>query len=58
MLFSILSHFDHRYGPKILVSVPELPPSINLDHIPSLMDLYKEGFFIAEFQGVKTANPI
>ena len=58
MIFSVLSHFDHRYGPKILVSVPELPSSINLEHIPSLMDLYREGFFIAEYQGVKTANLI
>jgi hypothetical protein len=58
MLFSILSHFDHRYGPKILVSIPKLPPSINLDYIPSLMDLYKEGFFITEYESIKTANLI
>jgi hypothetical protein len=57
-MFSILSHFHHRYGPKIIVSVPELPPSINLDYIPSLMDLYKEGFFITEYGTNKTANLI
>jgi len=58
MMFSILSHFNHRYGPKIFLSVPELPESLNLDHIPCLMDLYKEGFFIHEFQGTKSANLI
>ncbi len=58
MLFSILSHFDQRYGPKVFYSVPELPPAINLEHIPCLMDLHKEGFFIHEFGSIKTANLI
>ena len=58
MLISILSHFDHRYGPKVFYSVPELPSYLNLEHIPSLMDLHKEGFFIHEFGNIKTANLI
>ncbi len=59
MVVCILSHFNHRYGPQVIISVPQLPPSIDLDdNIPCLMDLYKEGFFIHESGGVTTANLI
>jgi PAS domain S-box-containing protein/small GTP-binding protein len=54
----ILSHFDPRFGPKIILKAPE---SIELDDfvsLPALMDLYNEGFFVHTFGNYKSANYI
>ena len=57
-MFTILSVFDNRYGPRLFLKAPNLKTSIHLDHIPLLMDLFKEGFFVYEFGDLKTANLI
>ena len=56
MIFPLLCHFNHHSGPMIFLKVPELGNSIHLDHIPALMDLYNEGFFIHEYGGIRSAN--
>ena len=56
MLITILSNFDNRVGPRIMHKYPNIRTDLPLDHVPLLMDLYKEGFFIHEFGEVKTAN--
>lgn len=56
MIFPVLSHFNNQYGPKVFLKAPELGNSINLDHITSLMDLYREGFFVYECGALRTAN--
>jgi len=59
MIFPLLSYFNSVSGPKILLKAPELDNSIQiLNHIPSLMDLYNEGFFIHEYGGIRTINQI
>jgi small GTP-binding protein len=52
----ILSHFHEKIGPKIVLTAPESHEDINLDQIPSLMDLYDDGFFVHMFGNFKSAN--
>ena len=54
----ILSYFHQRYGPKILLKSPESLNENEFSHLPALMDLYNEGFFIHTFGGYKSANYI
>ena len=56
MIYPLLSYFNNRSGPRILLKAPELRASIHLDHIPILMDLYREGFFIHEYGPIRTIN--
>ncbi|MHA1148244.1 MAG: hypothetical protein ACTSR8_08360 [Promethearchaeota archaeon] len=58
MIFTVLSSFDNRIGPVVFLKAPERYNSIYLDHVPLLMDLYKEGFFVHEFGDLRTANLI
>ena len=54
----ILSHFHPTYGPKILLKAPESLNESEFYHLPALMDLYNEGFFIHTFGNYKSANYI
>jgi PAS domain S-box-containing protein/small GTP-binding protein len=54
----ILSHFHPTYGPKILLKAPESLNEDDFHHLPGLMDLYNEGFFIHTFGGYRSANYI
>ena len=57
MIFTILSFFDNLIGPRVFFKTPKLArSSIQVENIPLLMDLYKTGFFIHHFGGLKTAN--
>ena len=56
MLAAVLSYFDAKIGPKILIQASELPDYFKFDHIPLLMDFYSGDFFIHEFGDLKTAN--
>ena len=58
MLASVLSYFDAKIGPKILMQSSELPDYIRFEHIPLLMDFYSGDFFTHEFGDLKTANLI
>ncbi|MGV9173341.1 MAG: hypothetical protein ACOC44_20520 [Promethearchaeia archaeon] len=61
MLYTILSYFDNRIGPKVLFTFPDLTSirsNIYFKKIPILMDLYNNGFFIHEFGIIRTANLI
>ena len=59
MIFPLLSYFNQVSGPTILLKAPELENSTQmLNHIPSLMDLYNEGFFIHEYGGIRSINHI
>lgn len=51
----ILSHFNTVSGPVIFHQVSD-EPDTDVGRIPQLMNLYKQGFFIHEFQDMKTAN--
>ncbi|MFX1379442.1 MAG: hypothetical protein ACFFA4_10150 [Promethearchaeota archaeon] len=54
----VLSHFDSIIGPKVFFNVPELLSQEVLDEIPRFLDFYQEGFFIYEFENIKTSNLI
>jgi len=54
----VLSYFDSRVGPKVVLNVPELPNLSLLDQVSRLMDFYEEAFFIHEFGELKTSNLI
>ncbi|MFX1500521.1 MAG: PAS domain S-box protein [Promethearchaeota archaeon] len=54
----ILSYFHPRYGPKILLKTPESLDEKEFYHLPALMDLYDEGFFVHTFGNYKSANYI
>ncbi|MFX0083411.1 MAG: PAS domain S-box protein [Candidatus Hodarchaeota archaeon] len=58
MKIIILSHFNPRFGPKILLKAPESLKENDFDSLPALMDLYNEGFFIHTFGNYKSANYI
>jgi hypothetical protein len=61
LIYLILSYFDNRLGPKILITIPEFrkaKTNIYYKKIPILMDLYNKGFFIHEFGMTRTANMI
>lgn len=59
LCYTILSHFDNLLGPKTFLKIPKATNKYPaLDSVPLLMDLYKEGFFIHHFNGLKTANLI
>ena len=58
MIFPVLSHFDNRYGPRIIFKAPDLKKSFHLNHIPFLMDLFKDGFFIHEYGAIRSINLI
>ncbi len=58
MIYPLLSYFNNRSGPRILLKAPELRTSAILDHIPLLMDLYREGFFIHEYGTIRSINLI
>ena len=54
----ILTHFNNTVGPVISLIAPEdgnIAKS-DFEHIPDLMSLYRQGFFIHEFAGWKSAN--
>ncbi|HME56404.1 MAG TPA: ADP-ribosylation factor-like protein [Candidatus Lokiarchaeia archaeon] len=52
----LLTHFDSTFGPKIFLKAPETVNADDFQHIPPLMDLYREGFFYHEFNKDKSAN--
>ncbi len=54
----ILSHFDAKFGPNIFLISPEASDKKEFDQIPSLMDLYSEGYFMHVFGDYKSANYI
>ena len=56
MIAAVLSYFDAKIGPKVLIQASELPDYFKFDHIPLLMDFYSGDFFIHEFGDLKTAN--
>lgn len=56
MIYPLLSYFNNRSGPRILLKAPELRTSVHLDHIPLLMDLYRDGFFIHEYGAIRSIN--
>lgn len=58
MKILILSHFDAKFGPKIFLISPESSDEKEFDQIPSLMDLYSEGYFMHVFGDYKSANYI
>ncbi len=58
MKLLILSHFHPLYGPQIVLTAPENIEGYDLKQIPSLMDLYDEGFFVHMFGNFKSANYI
>ena len=58
MIYTILSRFDSMHGPKIFLRLPKSPNPCHLEHVPLLMDLYTEGFFVHEMGPLKTANHI
>ena len=58
MIGVILSIFDNLVGPKTFFKIPNSNGPVYLDHVPLLMDLFKEGFFVHEFGDLKTANLI
>jgi len=58
MYVLVLSHFDSIIGPKVYLSIPELPSQDFLEEIPRQMDFYSEGFFTYEYGDLKTSNLI
>lgn len=58
MIFTVLSCFDNRVGPRVFLKAPEISNPVQLEHVSLLMDLYKEGFFVHEIGDLKTANYI
>ncbi|MFW9874031.1 MAG: ADP-ribosylation factor-like protein, partial [Candidatus Thorarchaeota archaeon] len=58
MKIIILSHFDPRFGPKIMLQAPDSLKESDFNSLPALMDLYSEGFFIHTFGNYKSANYI
>ncbi|MBD3186959.1 GTP-binding protein [Candidatus Bathyarchaeota archaeon] len=54
----ILSHFNNVMGPRVFLSEPNDIGNQYKDQITELMNLYRQGFFLHEFGGVKTANLI
>ena len=62
--FLVLSRFDFRIGPMLILNIPELHSQIFLEEIPPLMDLHisdlheERFFFTYEFDELKTANLI
>jgi len=58
MFVLVLSHFDSIIGPMVFLNVPKLPSQEVLNEIPRLLDFYQEGFFIYEFEDLKTSNLI
>ncbi len=58
MFVLVLSHFDSIIGPMVFLNVPELPSQEVLNEIPRLLDFYQEGFFIYEFEDLRTSNLI
>jgi hypothetical protein len=58
MFVLVLSHFDSIIGPLVYSNVPKLLSGEVLDEIPRLLDFYQEGFFIYEFEDLRTSNLI
>ena len=58
MITVLLSHFDTTIGPRIFLTYPEEETDVNkdLDKIPHLLDLQNMGFFVHNYEAVKTAN--
>ena len=58
MITVMLSHFDVTIGPRIFLTYPETETEVNKDFnkIPHLLDLQNSGFFVHNYEGVKTAN--
>ncbi len=54
----ILSHFDKKIGPRIVLRAPDNIEIKNLNRIPSLMDLEETGFLIHITDDFKCANRI
>ncbi|MFX1275800.1 MAG: PAS domain S-box protein [Promethearchaeota archaeon] len=54
----LLSHFNAKFGPLIFMMAPETSNKEEFDQIPSLMDLYSEGYFMHVFGDFKSANYI
>ncbi|MHA1682615.1 MAG: ADP-ribosylation factor-like protein [Promethearchaeota archaeon] len=52
----ILSYFDNIIGPKVFLKEPEDLDISHLGQITELMNLYRKGFFLHEFGGLKSAN--
>lgn len=58
MIYSVLSHFDNRVGPKAVLILPEAPDYFQLEHVSFLIDFYEEGFFVHSFGEINSANLI
>jgi len=58
MITVLLSHFDMKIGPRLFLTYPEIETDINKDlkEIPYLLDLRNTGFFVHNYEEVKTAN--
>jgi small GTP-binding protein len=54
----ILSYFDNVQGPVVFLRQPEYLKIEDFATIPLLMNLYREGFFMHEYGGYKSANLI
>ena len=58
MKILLLSHHNPFFRPKIFLKVPESIEDEELNQIPTLLELYDEGFFMHVFGGIKSANLI
>ncbi|MHA1149085.1 MAG: ADP-ribosylation factor-like protein [Promethearchaeota archaeon] len=56
MIYSVLSHFDNKVGPKVVLILPEEPDYFQIEHVSFLIDFYDEGFFIHSFGEINSAN--
>ncbi len=56
MMGIVLSIFDKSRGPIILLAFPGLHDDNRLKQLPFLMDVHEEGFFLHEFDDLRTAN--
>ncbi len=54
----LLSYFDNIVGPVVFLAEPATVNKKNFDNVSQLMGLYKTGFFMHEFGGLKSANLI
>jgi PAS domain S-box-containing protein/small GTP-binding protein len=53
---AILSYYNFFSGPRIFLKFPEDPDTKDLIQVPTLMDLYEDGFFVHAFSTFKTVN--
>ena len=56
MIIIVLSYLKPFFRPRIVVKAPESLDRDDLKQIPTLIDLYEDGFFKHMFGSFKTAN--